>query len=574
MGNVAELLVETLSRAGVKRVLGVVGDSLNGVTDVIRARDDMEWIGVRHEEVAAFAAGGQAYLTGNLAVCAGSCGPGHVHLINGLYDCARSRVPVLAIAAHVPSTEIGSSYFQETRPELLFRDCSSYCETISHPSQAPRILEIAMQVAIGQRAVAVVVLPGDVAVMKAETNEPRVVFRRAQPAIRPSDEEITTLANALNEAEKVTILGGAGCAGAHEELIAVAELLKAPIVHALRGKEFIEYDNPFDVGMTGLLGFSSGYRAMESCDVLLMLGTDFPYTQFYPKKAWIAQVDTRPEQLGRRTHLNLGLLGDVKETLRALRPLLRFKEERKHLDDCLKHYRKARETLDDLAIGKPGHKPIHPQYLTRMVDSLAADDAIFAGDVGTPSIWVARYLTMNGKRRLLGSWVHGSMAAAVPLAIGAQLACPGRQVITLSGDGGLTMLMGDLLSLVQHKLPVKMVVYNNSSLAFVELEMKAGGVLPYGTDLVNPNLAQVAEAMGIRGYRVEDPVDVEPALKEAFAHNGPALVDVVVNRQELSIPPSITLQQAAGFNLYMLKAILSGRADEILDLAKTNFLGW
>jgi pyruvate dehydrogenase (quinone) len=574
MGNVAELLVETLSRAGVKRVLGVVGDSLNGVTDVIRARDDMEWIGVRHEEVAAFAAGGQAYLTGNLAVCAGSCGPGHVHLINGLYDCARSRVPVLAIAAHVPSTEIGSSYFQETRPELLFRDCSSYCETISHPSQAPRILEIAMQVAIGQRAVAVVVLPGDVAVMKAETNEPRVVFRKAQPAIRPSDEEITTLANALNEAEKVTILGGAGCAGAHEELIAVAELLKAPIVHALRGKEFIEYDNPFDVGMTGLLGFSSGYRAMESCDVLLMLGTDFPYTQFYPKKAWIAQVDTRPEQLGRRTHLNLGLLGDVKETLRALRPLLRFKEERKHLDDCLKHYRKARETLDDLAIGKPGHKPIHPQYLTRMVDSLAADDAIFAGDVGTPSIWVARYLTMNGKRRLLGSWVHGSMAAAVPLAIGAQLACPGRQVITLSGDGGLTMLMGDLLSLVQHKLPVKMVVYNNGSLAFVELEMKAGGVLPYGTDLVNPNLAQVAEAMGIRGYRVEDPVDVEPALKEAFAHNGPALVDVVVNRQELSIPPSITLQQAAGFNLYMLKAILSGRADEILDLAKTNFLGW
>ena len=573
MGNVAELLVETLSRAGVKRVLGVVGDSLNGITDVIRARDDMEWIGVRHEEVAAFAASGQAYLTGTLAVCAGSCGPGHVHLINGLYDCHRSRVPVLAIAAHVPTTEIGSSYFQETRPELLFRDCSSYCETISHPSQAPRILEIAMQVAIGQSAVAVVVLPGDVAVMKAETNEPRVIFRKAQPAIRPSGEEVTTLANALNEAKKVTILGGAGCAGAHEELLAVAELLKAPIVHALRGKEFIEYDNPFDVGMTGLLGFSSGYRAMESCDVLLMLGTDFPYTQFYPEKAWIAQVDTRPEQLGRRTHLNLGLVGDVKETLRALRPLLRFKEERRHLDDSLKHYRKAREDLDDLAVGKPGHKPIHPQYLTRMVDSLAADDAIFTGDVGTPSIWVARYLTMNGKRCLLGSWVHGSMAAAVPLAIGAQLAYPGRQVVTLSGDGGLTMLMGDLLSLVQHKLPVKMVVYNNSSLAFVELEMKAGGILPYGTDLVNPNLAEVAEAMGIRGYRVEDPVDVEPALKEAFAHNGPALVDVIVNRQELSIPPSITLQQAAGFNLYMLKAILSGRADEILDLAKTNFLG-
>ncbi len=571
--NLAELLVETLARAGVKRVLGIVGDSLNGITDAIRRREGIEWIGVRHEEVAAFAAGAEAHLTGTLAVCAGSCGPGHVHLVNGLYDCHRSRVPVLAIAAHVPSGEIGSRYFQETRPELLFQDCSTYCQAVAHPSQMPRILEIAMQTAICHRAVSVLIIPGDVAMMKAEVQEPRVVFQQPQPVVVPSSGELEALANGFNAAEKVTILGGAGCAGAHDELVAVADKLKAPIVHALRGKEFIEYDNPFDVGMTGLLGFSSGYHAMEKCDALLMLGTDFPYPQFYPTKAWIAQVDLRPEQLGRRTpHLNLGLIGDVKETLRALLPRLNAKEDRQHLDDCLAHYREARTSLDELAVGMPGKKPIHPQFLTRTIDRLAAPDAIFTADVGTPTIWVARYLTMNGKRRLVGSWSHGSMASALPQAIGAQLACPDRQVMTLSGDGGLAMLMGDLLSLVQHKLPVKVVVFNNSSLAFVEVEMKSGGILDYGTDLKNPNFAQVAEAMGIRGFRVEDPGDLESALTEALAHDGPVLVDVVVNRAELSIPPTITLQQAAGFNLYVLKAVFSGRADEVLDLARTNLL--
>ncbi len=570
--NVAEVLVETLVRAGVKRVLGVVGDSLNGITDAIRLHDGIEWVGVRHEEVAAFAAGAEAHLTGTLAVCAGSCGPGHVHLINGLYDCHRSRVPVLAIAAHVPSAEIGSSYFQETRPELLFRDCSSYCETISHPSQAPRIFEIAMQTAITHNAVSVIVISGDVSMAKAEIKQPRVVFHKPQPLTRPSDEELDALARGLNAARKVTILGGAGCAGAHDELVAVADKLKAPIVHALRGKEFIEYDNPFDVGMTGLLGFSSGYRAMEACDALLMLGTDFPYQQFYPEKAWIAQIDLRGEQLGRRTRLDLGLIGDVKNTLLALLPRLEERAEQRHLDDSIAHYQKTRRSLDDLAVGTPGHKPIHPQYLARMIDTLAAEDCIFTADVGTPTIWSARYLTMNGKRRLVGSWSHGSMASALPQAIGAQLAFPERQVVTLSGDGGLAMLMGDLLSLVQHKLPVKVVVFNNGALAFIELEMKSSGILNHGTELVNPNFAQVAEAMGIKGFRVEDPGDLEGALKAAFAHDGPALIDVVVNRQELSMPPAITLQQAAGFSLYTLRAIFSGKMDEVLDLARTNLL--
>ncbi len=572
MGNVAELLIETLVRAGVKRVLGIVGDSLNGITDVIRKRHDIEWIGVRHEEVAAFACSASAHLTGTLAVCAGSCGPGHVHLVNGLYDCHRSRVPVLAIAAHVPSAEIGSAFFQETRPELLFRDCSSYCETIAHPDQAPRILEIAIQMCVGNSAVSVVIIPGDIAMAKAETNAPRITFHQPRPATRPSDDEIKALADALNRVNRVTILGGAGCAGAHEELIATAEALKAPIVHALRGKEYIEYDNPFDVGMTGLLGFSSGYRAMERCDALLMLGTDFPYRQFFPERAWVGQVDLRPEQLGRRTHLNLGLVGDVKETLRALVPALQVKQDRGHLDDCVAHYKNTRKSLDEMAVGTPGRKPIHPQYLARQIDAAAADDAIFTGDVGTPSIWSARYLRMNGRRRLVGSWIHGTMAAAMPLGMGAQLACPGRQVVVLAGDGGLGMLLGDLLSLVQHRLPVKVVVFNNSALAFVELEMKAAGILSHGTELPPTNFADIATAMGIHGRRVDDPGDLDGALREAFAHEGPALVDVVVNRMELSIPPSITLAQAAGFNLYILKAILSGRGDEVLDLARTNLL--
>src|SRR5712664_2520505 len=570
--KIAELLVDVLAEAGVRQMYGVSGDSLNGITDAIRAKKQIHWIHVRHEEAAAFAAGAEAHLTGRLAVCAGSCGPGNLHLINGLYDCHRSRVPVLAIAAQIPSNEIGSGYFQETKPEHLFAQCSHYCELVSQPEQMPSVLEIAMQTAISRRGVAVVVLPGDVAIRAAVEQGPRLHFPPPKPNVCPSDDELTTLAGVLNNSKRTTILGGAGCAGAHAELIGLAGKLKAPIVHAMRGKEFIEYDNPFDVGMTGLLGFSSGYHAMMNCDVLLMIGTDFPYQQFFPKDATIVQIDVRGEQLGRRTKVDYGFVGDTKTTLRALLPKLMQNDNDRHLKASLEHYKKARKGLDELATEGTDKKPIHPQYLARVLDELAATDAIFSCDVGTPTIWAARYLTMNGIRRLLGSFNHGSMANALPQAIGAQLSHPRRQVISLSGDGGLAMLMGDLLSLRQLQLPVKVVVFKNDSLAFVELEMKAAGIVDFGTDLQNPSFAKIAEAAGLLGLTAETPDQVDPMIAQALQHDGPALVEVIVSRQELSMPPTITLEQAKGFSLFMMRAVLSGRGDEIIDLAKVNLL--
>ena len=570
--TVANLLVDTLVASGVKRVYGLAGDSLNGITDSIRTRNDIQWIPVRHEETAAFAAGAEAHLTGNLAVCAGSCGPGNLHLINGLYDCHRNRVPVLAIAAQIPSREIGSGYFQETHPEHLFAQCSHYCELISHPEQMPRVLEIAMQTAISRRGVAVIALPGDIGFRAAVERQPRLHFPVPEPTTRPSDNEIAELAKILNTSKRITILGGAGCAGAHMELIELAGKLKAPIVHAMRGKEFIEYDNPFDVGMTGLLGFSSGYHAMMNCNVLLMIGTDFPYQQFFPRDATIVQIDIRGEQLGRRTKVDYGLVGDTKTTLRALLPKLAADKDDEHLKASIEHYQKARKGLNDLATEKLGEKHIHPQYVTRVLDELAAKDTIFTCDVGTPTIWAARYLTMNGKRRLLGSFSHGSMANALPQAIGAQVSHPGRQVVSLSGDGGIAMLMGDLLTLGQVKLPVKVVVFKNDALAFVELEMKAAGILEFATDLHNPDFAKIAEAAGLLGLTAETPDQVRPMIAQAFKHDGPALLEVLVHRQELSMPPTISLEQATGFGLFMLKAVLSGHGDEIIDLAKINLL--
>ena len=568
--KVAELLVDVLAEAGVQRIYGVSGDSLNGITDSIRAKKQIQWIHVRHEETAAFAAGAEAHLTGRLAVCAGSCGPGNLHLINGLYDCHRSRVPVLAIAAQIPSNEIGSGYFQETKPEHLFAQCSHYCELVSQPEQMPRVLEIAMQAALSRRGVSVVAMPGDVALRDAVEQEPRLHFPPPKPTVCPSDEEIATLAKILNKAKKITILGGAGCAGAHAELIALAGKLNAPIVHAMRGKEFIEYDNPFDVGMTGLLGFSSAYHAMMNSDLLLMIGTDFPYQPFFPKDATIVQIDIRGEQLGRRTKVDYGFVGDTKATLRALLPKLSQNDNDKHLKASLEHYKKARKSLDELATDGSGKKPIHPQYVVRVLDELAAKDAIFSCDVGTPTIWAARYLTMNGKRRLLGSFNHGSMANALPQAIGAQVSHRGRQVVSLSGDGGLAMLMGDLLSLKQLDAPVKIIVFKNDSLAFVELEMKAAGILDFGTDLQNPNFAKMAEGAGLLGLTAETPAQVRPMIAQALKHDGPALIEVVVDRQELSMPPTITAAQVKGFSLFTLKAVLSGRGDEIIDLAKIN----
>jgi pyruvate dehydrogenase (quinone) len=570
--TVAELLVHVLAEAGVERIYGVPGDSLNGITDSLRVRQDISWVGVRHEEAAAFAAGAEAHLTGKLAVCAGSCGPGNMHLINGLYDCQRSRVPVLAIAAQIPSREIGSGYFQETDPKHLFAQCSHYCELVSEPEQMPRVLEIAMQTAISKRGVAVIALPGDVALKHAVADGPRLHFQEPTPAVCPSAEELNLLADLLNRSNKITILGGAGCAGAHDELIQLASKLQAPIVHALRGKEFIEYDNPFDVGMTGLLGFSSGYVAIMNSEVLLMIGTDFPYQEFFPKDATIVQIDLRGEQLGRRTKLDFGFVGDTKTTLRALLPKLEQNQHQQHLKDSLEHYRKARKGLDDLATGNSNKSPIHPQYVASVLNQLAAEDAVFSCDVGTPTIWAARYLMMNGKRRLLGSFNHGSMANALPQAIGVQASHPGRQVITMSGDGGFSMLMGDVLTLKQHELPVKVIVFKNDALAFVELEMKANGFVNFATDLHNPDFTKIAEGAGLLGLRAETPDQVEPAIAQALKHDGPALVEVQVARQELSMPPTIFYEQAKGFSLFMLRAVLNGRADELIDLAKVNLL--
>jgi len=568
--KVADLLVDVLAEAGVRRIYGVSGDSLNGITDSIRAKKVIQWVHVRHEETAAFAAGAEAHLTGELTVCAGSCGPGNLHLINGLYDCHRSRVPVLAIAAQIPSNEIGSGYFQETHPEHLFAQCSHYCELVSQPEQMPRVLEIAIQTALSRRGVSVVAIPGDVALRDAAEQGPRLHFPPPSPTVCPSDEEIATLATLLNKSKKITIFGGAGCAGAHAELIELAGKLNAPIVHAMRGKEFIEFDNPFDVGMTGLLGFSSGYHAMMNSDLLLMIGTDFPYQSFFPKDATIVQIDIRGEQLGRRTKLDYGFVGDAKATLRALLPKLNQNDYNKHLKASLAHYKNARKSLDELATDGSSKKPIHPQYVVRVLDELAAKDAIFSCDVGTPTIWAARYLTMNGKRRLLGSFNHGSMANALPQAIGAQVSHPGRQVISLSGDGGLAMLMGDLLSLQQLQIPAKIIVFKNNSLAFVELEMKAAGILDFGTDLRNPNFAKMAEGAGLLGLTAETPAQVRPMIAQALTYAGPALVEVLVDRQELSMPPTITAEQVKGFSLFTLKAVLSGRGDEIVDLAKVN----
>lgn len=570
MTTVAENIVAFLRRQNVARVYGLPGDSLNGFTDAIRRDGVIQWAHVRHEEGAAFAAAAEAELTGELAVCAGSCGPGNLHLINGLYDANRSRVPVLAIAAHIPTAEIGTNYFQETHPQELFRECSVYVEYVADPVQMPRLLEIAMREAIEKRGVAVLVIPGDVLLAKAK-NERVVAVERATPRILPSDDELRRTADVLNAAEKVTILAGAGVAGAHDEVVELAARLQAPVVHALRGKEHIEWENPYDVGMTGLLGFSSGYRAMEDADVVLMLGTDFPYPQFYPQHATHIQVDIRGAQLGRRHPVDIGLVGTVRDTVQALLPLLAEGTSSRHADEAREHYRKTRAKLDDLAVPAGRGKPLHPQFVARTLDRLAADDAVFIPDVGSPVVWAARYLTMTRERRLIGSFSHGTMANAVSHAIGAQAAFPDRQVIALAGDGGLAMLLGELITIVQNKLPVKVVVFDNSSLNFVELEMKAAGFVTFGTDLKNPDFAAVAEAIGLKGFRVDESDDLEAALSAALAHQGPALVSVKTARQELSMPPSVTLEQAKGFTLYAIRTVLSGRGDELIDLAATNF---
>jgi pyruvate dehydrogenase (quinone) len=500
----------------------------------------------------------------------GQLRPGNLHLINGLFDANRSRVPVLAIAAQIPREEIGSGYFQETHPEQLFNECSVYCELVSIPEQAPHVLEMAMRAALARRGVGVVVVPGEVFLADAPSGPDPVPIRAASPVVRPDEHSLTAAADVLNNASRVTILAGAGCAGAHDQLISLAGVLQAPVVHAFRGKEFVEYDNPYNVGMTGLIGFSSGYRAMEHCDALLMLGTDFPYRAFFPESVPVVQVDVRGEQIGKRVPVRVPLVGTVKDTVDALLPQLWAKVDSAHLERMTKHYLRARGRLDHLA--RPGRdgEPLHPQHIAATVDKLAASDAIFTADVGTPCIWAARYLQMNGTRRLIGSFNHGSMANALPHAMGAQAAYPGRQVVALSGDGGLAMLLGELLTLRQQELPVKIVAFSNGALSFVELEMKAAGIVTYGTDLVDPDFAAIARAAGLFGVRVEKASELDDALRAAFAEDGPALVDVATARQELSLPPKLTYGQIKGFTLYATRTILSGEGSELVELTKTN----
>ena len=569
--NVAEQFVDILVRAGVRRLYGVVGDSLNPVVDAIRRTPDIDWIQVRHEEVAAFAAGAEAQITGRLAACAGSCGPGNLHLINGLYDAHRSMAPVLALASHIPSSEIGLGFFQETHPDRLFSECSHYSELISNPRQMPRLLHTAIQHAVGQSGVSVVALPGDVASEPAPEKTVETALVTARPTVRPSDAEIDALVRMIDDAERVTLFCGSGTAGAHAEVMQFAERVKSPVGHALRGKEWIQYDNPFDVGMSGLLGYGAAYEATHECDLLIMLGTDFPYNAFLPDDVRIVQVDVRPERLGRRSKLDLAVWGDVRETLRCLLPRVRAKTDRRFLDKMLKKHADALEGVVKAYTRKvEKHVPIHPEYVASVLDELADDDAVFTVDTGMCNVWAARYISPNGRRRILGSFSHGSMANALPQAIGAQFTDRGRQVVSMSGDGGFSMLMGDFLTLVQYDLPVKIVLFNNSALSMVELEMLVAGLPSYGTTNRNPDFAAIARAAGAYGVRVEKPKQLAGALKDAFKHKGPALVDVVTDPNALSIPPRISAEMVTGFALSASKIVLDGGVGRMLQLARSN----
>ena len=570
--SIASFITQTLEQAGVKRIWGVTGDSLNGISDSLRKMGTIEWLGTRHEESAAFAAGAEAHISGKLAVCAGSCGPGNLHLINGLFDCHRNKVPVLAIAAHIPSSEIGSNYFQETHPQELFKECSVFCELVSSPEQMPYLLETAMRQAILHNDVSVLVLPGDIA-LKAMPETTKQKWNVPKPATyNPALADIEAMATHLNNSRKVTLLCGAGCKDSHDEIIALAAKLQAPIVHAMRGKEFLEYDNPYDVGMTGFIGFSSGYHAMQQADTLLMIGTSFPYRAFYPENSIILQIDNQPASLGRHVQIDCGVLGDTKNTVTTLLKQITGERSSAHLNQCVRNYQRSRKELDLLATGKTSQKLIHPQYLTRLIDEQSAENTIFTCDVGTPTVWAARYLTMNGRRRLIGSFNHGSMANALSQAMGAQSIDRSRQVIAMCGDGGFSMLMGDLLSLKQLNLPIKIVVFNNRSLSFVAMEMKAAGFLSSDTDLDNPSFAKIAQACGLKGIHVDDPEKLPDAITEMMTHSGPVVLEVDTAKQELVMPPEIKLEQAKGFSVYMMKALINGKGNEIIELSKTNWL--
>ena len=572
--NVAEQIVAQLIDAGVHRIYGIVGDSLNPIVDAVRktggsAQGGIDWIHVRHEEAAAFAASAEAQLTGKLAVCAGSCGPGNLHLINGLYDANRTGAPVLAIASHIPSVQIGSTYFQETHPDRVFEECSVYNELISSAAQSPRTVNSAIRHAVGLGGVAVITLPGDITDLKAVEHVP--TYAPARPAtLTPNPADIDEAAALLNKANKVAIFAGAGVEGAHDEVIALADALKAPIGHSLRGKHFIQYDNPFDVGMTGLLGYGAAAEGMNDADVLILLGTDFPYDQFLPDTPTI-QVDTHAEKLGRRTDVGLAIHAQVKPFIEALLPHLRAGRS----DSFLKAKIKKHSEIMHAPVGAYTRnvekmRPIHPEYAAHLLNETAAKDAIFTADTGMCNVWTARYIDPLGTRRLIGSLLHGSMANALPMALGAQVAYPGRQVVSVSGDGGLSMLLGELITAKMYDLPVKVVVFNNSTLGMVKLEMLVNGLPDFQTDVPDTNYAEIARAIGFHAERVEDASRLEGAYREAFAAPGPALVEVITDPNALSLPPAITGGQVVGFATAMSKIVLNRGIAEAFSMATSN----
>lgn len=567
---VAEQLVEMLVEAGVKRVYAVTGDSLNHFNEAIRKSGKIKWIHVRHEEVGAYAAAAEAELDG-FAVCAGSCGPGHVHLINGLYDAHRSHVPLLAIASTINTTEMGMDYFQETNTIKLFDDCSHYNQMIMTAEQAPKIIQTAIQHALGKRGVAVIGLPGDVSQLDAVESNISQQFFHCNPVIRPSDKELSLLANAINESSKITLFCGIGAESAHDEVVKLAQYINAPVGYSFRGKMSIQPNNPNEIGMTGLLGQPSAYHSMHDSDLVILLGTDFPYDKFMPTDNKIIQIDTSPERLGRRANLHLGLCGDVAHTINALLPLLQQKTDSSFLDSQLKFYEKVKENMKIYINDNGGEDTIQPEYLAYVLDELADKDAIFTVDTGMTCVWGARFIKGTGQRKMLGSFNHGSMANAMPMAIGAALAHPKRQVIAMCGDGGLSMLLGDLATINQYKIPVKIIVFNNRALGMVKLEMEVNGLPDNETDMVNPDFAMVAEAMGFKGINVHKPEEVAEAVGKAFAHDGPILVNVFTNPNALAMPPKVEWAQVKGMAKSMTKLMLGGKMDEVFDTIKSNY---
>ena len=569
--KIAEQLIDTLVKSGVERIYAVTGDSLNEVNEAVRKNDQIKWIHVRHEETGAYAAAAEAQLTGRPGCCAGSSGPGHVHLINGLYDAHRSGAPVIAIASTIPTGEFGTEYFQETNTIKLFNDCSYYNEVATTTTQFPRMLQSAIQTAVTRKGVSVIGLPGDLAKASAVTVDSSVINYPAPPEVCPSEEDLAQLADMLNKHTRITLFCGIGCRGAHEEVIALSEKLNAPVVYTFKGKMEVQYENPYEVGMTGLLGMPSGYYSMHEAEVLLMLGTDFPYSAFLPDDIKIAQIDIKPERLGRRAKVDIGLCGDVKLSIQSLLRMLNPKTDDSFLLKQLKRYEGVKKALAAYTEDKGDVNKIHPEYVMSEIDKLSSDDAVFTVDTGMTCVWGARYLQATGKRHMLGSFNHGSMANALPQAIGAALAYPDRQVVALCGDGGLSMTLGDLETVVQYKLPIKIIGVNNRSLGMVKLEMEVDGLPDWQTNMLNPDFAQVAEAMGMTGFNVSDPEEVLTTLLNAFELDGPVLVNIMTDPNALAMPPKIEFGQMVGFAQSMYKLLINGRSQEVIDTINSNF---